>query len=73
VALGNYHNCGPENRIEPEFVSLDDVRGLTALCIALASRSGGAGPDDPIAALKTRLEDNLAGHRRFFRPLGPLV
>ncbi len=68
VALGNYHNCGPNRRIEAEFVSLDDVRGLASLCIALAVRPTLAG-DDPFASLKTRLEKNLAGHQRFFRPL----
>ncbi len=33
VALGNYHNLGPDRRIEPEFVSLGDVEGLSALCV----------------------------------------
>ncbi len=67
VALGNYHNCGPQQRIAPEFVALPDVRDLTALCLALANRRGSA--PDAAAALKTRLEQNLASHERFFRPL----
>ena len=25
VALGNYHNCGPNHQIAPEYVSVDDV------------------------------------------------
>jgi len=27
VALGNYHNCGPGDRIAPEYVSLEDTLG----------------------------------------------
>jgi putative aminopeptidase FrvX len=54
VALGNYHNCGPNERIEAEFVSIDDVRGLVGLCVE-AARCGeppGAAND----ALRARLE-----------------
>jgi endoglucanase len=36
VALGNYHNCGPENRIAEEYVSLEDVRGMVRLLTAAA-------------------------------------
>ncbi len=31
ILLGNYHNCGPENRIESEYVSFDDVRAEVSL------------------------------------------
>lgn len=31
VALGNYHNCGPRNRIAEEFVNLEDVSGMVKL------------------------------------------
>lgn len=63
VALGNYHNCGPEERIEPEFVSVEDVRGLVALCTALAEWPIGApNPDD---LLRTRLEARLLQYRPY--------
>lgn len=35
VALGNYHNCGPENQIQAEFVALTDVEALTTLIQAM--------------------------------------
>lgn len=38
VALGNYHNCGPKNRIMEEFVSIDDVVSMTDLLIQAAKR-----------------------------------
>ena len=37
VALGNYHNCGPKERIAPEFVSVQDAAGMVAL-LAHAAR-----------------------------------
>lgn len=43
VALGNYHNCGANGRIEAEYVSRDDTKALVELIVALvvasASRS----------------------------------
>jgi len=63
VALGNYHNCGPETRIEPEFVSIADVEALTQLCVAAAR--GGEAPD-PRAQLRAKLEARVEEYRRFF-------
>lgn len=57
IALGNYHNRGPELRIEPEYVSASDFEGLTALCIELASAAPVA--NDAIFLLRERLERNL--------------
>ncbi len=68
VALGNYHNCGPARRIEPESVSLDDVCGLTALCVALAQPDSGES-EAPLPALRARLETNFERQRKFFREL----
>ncbi len=65
VALGNYHNCGPDNRIEPEFVSLDDVEGLVALCAHLVQRSG-PGPESD-ATLRERLEKKLTLYQPYYR------
>ena len=65
VALGNYHNCGPGDRIAPEFVSLEDSLGMARLCVAAAT----AAPADPHRDLRVNLEKRLAQHRRFFRKL----
>jgi endoglucanase len=54
VALGNYHNCGPEERIEAEFVSLDDVGALVRLRTAMARCE--EAPESSLDALKKRLE-----------------
>ncbi len=38
VALGNYHNCGGDDRIREEFVSLDDAWGMQRLLTRAAMR-----------------------------------
>ena len=63
VALGNYHNCAPDRRIDVEFVSVADVEGLVALCAELITRSTSL--PDPDAALRTRLENNLSQYTPF--------
>ena len=64
VALGNYHNCGPELRIEPEFVALADVEAMVRLCTELAL---GAEPLDAAdAALRERLEARAAEYTARF-------
>lgn len=40
VALGNYHNCGPRNRIAAEYVSRFDAEGMVALLTRAARRMG---------------------------------
>ena len=65
VALGNYHNCGPGDRIAPEYVSLEDTLGMARLCVAAATTA----PADPHRDLRASLEKRLADHRRFFRKL----
>ena len=40
VALGNYHNCGPGDRIREEFVSVDDAMGMQRLLTSAAIRMG---------------------------------
>ena len=70
VTLGNYHNCGPGERIAPEFVSLPDVSEMARLCVALACHRGalcGAAKD-----LKERLEKNMTEHQPYFRKLAHL-
>ena len=63
VALGNYHNCGPEMRIAPEFVAVEDVEALAQLCVA-AARAGESA--DPRAQLRSRLEAEMEEYRRYF-------
>jgi putative aminopeptidase FrvX len=36
VALGNYHNCGPRNRIAAEYVSIEDLNSMVDLLAAAA-------------------------------------
>lgn len=62
VALGNYHNCGPDTQIASEFVSVEDVTGMVRLMIA-ATTSPPSG--DPHTALRTKLEANAASYARF--------
>ena len=50
LALGNYHNCGADGSIQPEFVDWNDFEGLVALM--LESSRGFA--DEPLAG-KTRV------------------
>jgi len=63
VALGNYHNCGPETTIAPEFVALSDVAGMVTLMQLAVTQ---AGPAEAQAALRARLEKRVEDHRRFF-------
>ena len=65
VVLGNYHNCGPDNRIEAEFVSLADVEGLVALCTRLVQRPGPGLESD--AAFRARLEEKLQQYQPYYR------
>jgi endoglucanase len=65
VALGNYHNCGPGDRIAPEYVSVADTLGMARLCVAAAT----AADSDPHRDLRRSLEKRIADHRRFFRGL----
>jgi putative aminopeptidase FrvX len=54
VALGNYHNCGPEYQIEPEFVSTNDLLALARLCTAIARDTRKPGSIE--SALRKKLE-----------------
>ena len=61
VALGNYHNCGPDTTIATEYVSLPDVEAMTRLCIAAASTGAGA---DPHEELRGKFQKAVEKHRR---------
>ncbi len=70
VALGNYHNCGPDERIEPEFVALEDVRGLAAVCLELACRP--IDSLDPDAVLRQQIENRLSQYLPYHDRANPL-
>ena len=38
IPLGNYHNCGPRNRVAAEYVSIDDLVGMVELLASSAKR-----------------------------------
>jgi len=65
VALGNYHNCGPENRIAPEYVSFSDVHGLVSLCASIAiSRTK---KNEAVKSLKKRLKLNAEKYKKLLK------
>lgn len=66
VALGNYHNCGPDERIEAEFVSIDDVHGLVRLCVEAARCAEAPGAANE--ALRARLEKRAEEYANRFMP-----
>jgi putative aminopeptidase FrvX len=57
IALGNYHNCAPDDRIETEYVSLSDLVDLIKLCVAIAQDKGLT--VDPVAERKKLFENLL--------------
>jgi putative aminopeptidase FrvX len=65
VALGNYHNCGPKNRIAAEYVSFDDVHGLVRLCTEIAQSQ--AKKNQAVKALKKRLKANAEKYRELLK------
>jgi putative aminopeptidase FrvX len=58
IALGNYHNCTPDGRIDSEFIDLGDLEGLIALCVAIARAEETA--ESARETLRKRLEARLA-------------
>jgi putative aminopeptidase FrvX len=59
IALGNYHNCTPDGRIDTEFVDMDDFKGLVRFCQAIAREDGTAeqARDDLRKRLEARLDE----------------
>ena len=66
VALGNYHNCGPGNKIAPEYVSFADVQGLVRLCAKIGTDT--TGKNHAVKALKKRLKTNAEKYRKMLKP-----
>ncbi|RFC49039.1 MAG: endoglucanase [Verrucomicrobia bacterium] len=65
VLMGNYHNCGPDGGIEPEFVDLVDVKGMINLITQLVIRSGSESISQ--AALALRFEERIKNHAIYDR------
>jgi endoglucanase len=65
VALGNYHNCGPENRIAAEYVSFADVQGLVRLCTRIAVSR--AKKNQAVKALKKRIKTNAEKYKKMLK------
>jgi putative aminopeptidase FrvX len=57
IALGNYHNCTPDGRIDAEFIDIGDLEGLIALCVAIGTAEETA--EIAREALRKRLEARL--------------
>ena len=59
IALGNYHNCTPDGRIDSEFIDLGDLEGLIALCVAIgmAEETAESAREELRKRLETRLEE----------------
>jgi putative aminopeptidase FrvX len=57
IALGNYHNCTPDSRIDAEYVDIRDLEGLIDLCVAIAVETRSAA--DTRDTLRQRLEARL--------------
>lgn len=63
VALGNYHNCAPEETIAEEYVSVSDYEGMAQLCVAAAQSEP---TESPSAQLKTRFAEWLDEYAKYF-------
>jgi putative aminopeptidase FrvX len=63
VALGNYHNCGPDDLIGSEYVSLADATGMAQLCVLLGKSTD---TQDALLALRERLERDMEQYQRYF-------
>lgn len=67
IALGNYHNCAPNETIQCEYVSLDDYANMVRLCVALVTSGKKSG--DATTALRQKLEERSAQSTPLFRKL----
>src|SRR4029077_5035393 len=68
LALGHYHNCGPDHTIVPEFVSIQDYANMVRLCLAIVLDPSPQGKQQG-ALLRRKLEKNAESYRRFYRQL----
>jgi putative aminopeptidase FrvX len=57
IALGNYHNCTPDSRIDAEYIDIKDLQDLIDLSVALITEKTSVA--DTRDALRRRLETRL--------------
>jgi putative aminopeptidase FrvX len=57
IALGNYHNCTPDSRIDAEYIDIKDLEGLIDLSVAIVTEKKSVA--DTRDALRQRLETRL--------------
>ena len=68
ILLGNYHNCGKGDRIEPEYVSLADVKSMVAIITAATTSAASGGVRGRSSGmLRKRLEKLVREHGRHAR------
>jgi len=67
LPLGNYHNCGEDGTILPEFVSLADLENLVRVLTAVAVDCPD-GPIDTLSAQRERLETRAASYQAYVQP-----
>lgn len=60
LALGNYHNCGPDGRIATEFVDWNDLEGLVALLVEMARGFDAPRESTEAPGIRARLLRNAA-------------
>ena len=60
VALGNYHNCAENDRIDSEYVSVQDALGMAKLCVAVSKSRN----SDSLGALRKRLDKRVRDLRK---------
>jgi endoglucanase len=60
LALGNYHNCGADGRIAPEYVDWNDLEGLVALLVETARGFDAPAESGTTGGIRARLLHNWA-------------
>lgn len=63
VAIGNYHNQGEGDKVDAEYVSVDDTLGMALLCSALAQASD---LPDPLQTLRDAFDQRCEKYRPYF-------
>ncbi len=66
IPLGNYHNCGAEDLISPEFIDISDVEGLFDLMMATLEEFPN-GPMDCSTDLRKRFDSGFDTHLPFIK------
>ena len=64
VAIGNYHNMGEDNKLEAEYVSVDDTLHMSLLCSAMAQSTSTAA--DPYVEMRDAFDKRCEKYRPLF-------